>query len=105
LCPTVGVTRKWAGVDAVWEREKLEAAKKAKKRPDSHLSGARIVRRTHRTPTDLPENEHQCHLDKILLTTKTLATTEKLQKIELCNFIQKMIGLQNIHKSYCNELE
>ena len=71
------------------EAGKLEAAKKAKKRAESHLSRTSIVRRTHRTPTDLPENEHQCPLDKILLTTLTLATTEKLQKIELCNFIQK----------------
>ena len=39
----------------------------------------------------MPENEHQCPLDKVLLTTLTLTTAEKLQKIELCNFIQKMI--------------
>jgi len=42
--PTACVTGKWADVDKVWEREKLEATKKAKKRADSHLSGARIVR-------------------------------------------------------------
>ena len=41
---TAGVTRLgWEGVDKDWEREKLEARKKAKKRADSHLSGARIV--------------------------------------------------------------
>jgi hypothetical protein len=44
-CLTAGVTRKWAGVDSAWEREKLEATQKAKKRADSHLSGARIVGR------------------------------------------------------------
>jgi hypothetical protein len=71
----------------------------------SHFICARCVRRTHRTLTDLPENEHQCHLDKILPTTLTLATAEKLQKIELCNFTQKMIGLQNIHKFCFKELE
>jgi hypothetical protein len=32
-------------VDKVWEREKLKAAQKAKKRADSHLSGARCVGR------------------------------------------------------------
>jgi hypothetical protein len=30
-------------VDSVWKWEKLEAAQKAKKRADSHLSGARCV--------------------------------------------------------------
>ena len=43
--PTVGVTRKWAGVDKVWKREKLEARKMLEKRADSHLSGARCVGR------------------------------------------------------------
>ena len=37
------VTRKWAGVDAVWKREKLEARKELEKRAESHLSGARFV--------------------------------------------------------------
>ena len=36
-------------------------------------------------------DEYYAHLDKILHTTSTLATTEKLQKIELGNFLQKMI--------------
>jgi len=42
--PTVGVTRKWAGVDSVWEQKKLEARKMLLNRADSHLSGARCVR-------------------------------------------------------------
>jgi len=41
---TARVTRKWAGLDSVWEREKLEARKVLEKRAESHLSGARIVR-------------------------------------------------------------
>ena len=44
-CPTVCVTCKWAGVDSAWEPEKLEAGKRLVKRGDSHLSGARIVRK------------------------------------------------------------
>jgi len=42
---TVCVTRKWAGVDNVWEREKLKARKMLENRAESHLSGARFVRR------------------------------------------------------------
>src|SRR3972149_1761032 len=42
--PTDGVTRKWAGVDSVWEQEKLEARKMLINRADSHTSGARFVR-------------------------------------------------------------
>jgi LSD1 subclass zinc finger protein len=41
--PTVCVTRKWAGVDSVWEQEKLEARKMLENRAESHLSGARFV--------------------------------------------------------------
>ena len=41
---------------------------------------ARIVRRIFGTPTDLPDNTRQNHLDKILLRTLTLATAEKLQE-------------------------
>ena len=40
---TVGVTRKWAGVDSAWEQKKLEARKMPVKCGDSHLSGARFV--------------------------------------------------------------
>jgi len=42
---TASVTCKWAGVDSAWEPEKLEARKRLEKRGDSHLSGARIVRK------------------------------------------------------------
>jgi hypothetical protein len=49
-----------------------------KKRAAYPKSGARLVRRTHRTPTFLLDNEDRTHLDKILLTMKTLAMTEKL---------------------------
>jgi hypothetical protein len=42
--PTVCVTRKWAGVDNVRKREKLEARKLLENRAESHLSGARFVR-------------------------------------------------------------
>jgi hypothetical protein len=74
---TAGVTRKWAGVDAVWRREKLEARKRLEKRADSHLSGARIVRHTHRTPTDLIYDEYQTHLENIVPTSQALAITKK----------------------------
>ena len=43
--PTAGVTRKWVGVDSVWKQKKLEAWKLPVNRADSHLSGARFVRR------------------------------------------------------------
>jgi len=76
-CRTVCVTRKRAGADKVWKREKLKARKMPEKRADSHLSGARIVRRTHRTPTILIHNEHQTHLENILPVTKTFAITKK----------------------------
>jgi hypothetical protein len=41
--PTVCVTRKWAGVENVWEQEKLEARKMLENAAESHLSGARFV--------------------------------------------------------------
>jgi len=34
----------WAGVDSVWEQEKIEARKMLLNRADSHTSGARFVR-------------------------------------------------------------
>ena len=40
---TVCVTRKWVGVDSLWEQKKLEARKLLKKAAESHLSGARFV--------------------------------------------------------------
>jgi hypothetical protein len=43
--PTARVTRKWAGLDSVWERKKLKASKRLEKRAESHLSGARCVSR------------------------------------------------------------
>ena len=58
-CLTACVTRKWAGVDTVWEREKLEARKKLEKRADSHLSGARCVRRFH-------FNQPRCGCERIV---------------------------------------
>jgi len=48
---TVGVSRKWAGVDNVWEQEKPEARKMPVNRADSYMSGARFVRRR----VDVPE--------------------------------------------------
>jgi hypothetical protein len=42
---TAGVTRKWAGVDSVWEQEKLEGRKILENAAESHTSGARFVRR------------------------------------------------------------
>jgi hypothetical protein len=43
-CPTVCVTCVWAGVDSVWEQEKLEARKMPEHAAESHTSGARFVR-------------------------------------------------------------
>jgi hypothetical protein len=40
---TVCVTCVWAGVDSVWEQEKLEARKMLENAADSHTSGARFV--------------------------------------------------------------
>jgi hypothetical protein len=37
---TVCVTRVWAGVDSVWEQEKLEARKMLENGAESHTSGA-----------------------------------------------------------------
>ena len=42
--PTVCVTCVWAGVDSVWEQEKLEAWKMPENAAESHTSGARFVR-------------------------------------------------------------
>ena len=47
-CPTVGVTGAGAGVDSVWEQEKLEARKMLENAAESHTSGARFVRRVLR---------------------------------------------------------
>jgi hypothetical protein len=44
-CPTVCVTCVWAGVDSVWEQEKLEARKMLENAAESHTSGARFVGR------------------------------------------------------------
>ena len=41
---TVCVTCVWAGVDSVWEQEKLEARKMLENAAESHTSGARFVR-------------------------------------------------------------
>jgi hypothetical protein len=40
---TAGVTRKWAGVDSVWEQKKIEARKMLENAAESHTSGARFV--------------------------------------------------------------
>jgi len=45
LCRTVCVTCVWAGVDSVWDQEKLEARKMLENAAESHTSGARFVRR------------------------------------------------------------
>ena len=42
---TVCVTRAGAGVDNVWEQEKLEARKMLENAAESHTSGARFVGR------------------------------------------------------------
>jgi len=44
-CPTVGVTRKWAGVDSVLEQRKLEARKMLENAAESPASSARFVGR------------------------------------------------------------
>jgi hypothetical protein len=43
-CPTVCVTCVWAGVDSLWEQDKLEARKMLENAAESHTSGARFVR-------------------------------------------------------------
>jgi hypothetical protein len=42
---TVCVTCVWAGVDSLWEQEKLEARKILENAAESHTSGARFVGR------------------------------------------------------------
>jgi len=42
---TVCVTCVWAGVDSVWEQEKLEARKMLENAAESHTSGVRCVGR------------------------------------------------------------
>jgi hypothetical protein len=42
-CPTVCVSRVWAGVDNAWGQEKLEARKMLENRAESHTSAARFV--------------------------------------------------------------
>jgi len=37
----------WAGVDSVWEQEKLEARKMLENAAESHTSGARFVGQPH----------------------------------------------------------
>jgi hypothetical protein len=59
--PTVCVTCVWAGVDSVWEQEKLEARKMLENAAESHTSGARCVglfllRQTHRLKTRTAAN-------------------------------------------------
>jgi hypothetical protein len=56
----------WAGVDNVWEQEKLEARKMLENAAESHTSGARFVRRTHGTQDSLTEKRHHCLLDEII---------------------------------------
>jgi len=56
--PTVCVTRKWAGLDSVWEQKKLEARKVPVKRAESHLSGARCV--SQRALTELTRRRRNC---------------------------------------------
>jgi hypothetical protein len=51
--PTVCVTCVWAGVDNVWEQEKLEARKMLENAAESHTSGARFVRRLYERKTRL----------------------------------------------------
>jgi hypothetical protein len=51
--PTVCVTRAGAGVDSVWEQEKLEARKMLENTAQSHTSGARFVGRRFVVPDAL----------------------------------------------------
>jgi len=57
---TVCITCVWAGVDKVWEQEKLEARKMLENGADSHTSGAcfvgRVVVQDTLTVKDLPAN-------------------------------------------------
>jgi hypothetical protein len=48
---TVCVTCVWAGVDSAWEQEKLEARNLLENAAESHMSGARFVRRFLTTRT------------------------------------------------------
>ena len=62
--PTVCVTRKWAGVDNVWEQEKPEARKMLVNRAESHLSGARFVGLRDVVPDTLAVKDLPANLTK-----------------------------------------
>ncbi|GAB1472014.1 hypothetical protein MASR2M66_28920 [Chloroflexota bacterium] len=47
----------WAGVDSVWEQEKLEARKMFENAAESHTSGARFVR-PHDWQKKLPDKKN-----------------------------------------------
>jgi hypothetical protein len=67
----------WAGVDSVWEQEKLEARKMLENAADSHTSGARCVGWLFGTPDSLPENQNHDLLDNILRRTLILVRAKK----------------------------
>jgi len=64
---TACVTRKWAGVDSVWEQEKLEARKMLLNRADSHLSGARFVGQPAGLQAPLPKKDDTANLTEFYL--------------------------------------
>jgi len=47
MCPTVCVTGAGAGVDSVWEQEKLEARKMLENAAESPASSARFISRRY----------------------------------------------------------
>jgi len=57
----------WAGVDKVWEQEKLEARKMLVNRADSHTSGARFVSQPARLPEPLPKKDDTANMTRFYL--------------------------------------
>jgi hypothetical protein len=54
----------WAGVDNVWEQEKLEAWKMLENAADSHTSGARFVGQPADLPEPLPKKDTTANMPK-----------------------------------------
>jgi hypothetical protein len=82
---TACVSRKWAGRGNAWEQDSAEALKTAKKRAESHLSAARIVRQPlPKTRLDFAERLHR-KIDEIC--TEDFLSSNDQMSIFACLFL------------------
>jgi hypothetical protein len=78
-CPTVCVSRWWAGRDSLREQKKLEARKMPENGAESHQSAARFVGVRFVAPDSLAVKDLPAkRLTRLLHETLTLAITKKL---------------------------